>query len=333
MCSGYEGVGLSLAFVGASLWLFRDRLRFPRALVLLPIVTLVSWIANVARLDALVLVGTYLSEDLAAGGFHSYAGVLLFCAVALGTVAAALRIRWLVRPDPPADGDAAAAPPGGDVSAKPDADAAAPAPGPPPHPAPYLAPVMAMIGAGLVARAFASPGHEPLAFLPPLAGAVGLAGYRRAYRTMSWAAWPRALLVGLVAAAVALALDRLGGRPSAMFDPAAGAAALAAALPSALIVAPLADELAFRGFLARRLCAAAFEELPPARIDARAVIISALAFGLVQPRPLSGVATGAVYALWYRRAGRLGDAVVAHATANAALLAAAWLAARRSAGL
>src|SRR5262245_57463962 len=34
-CSGFQGIGLMWAFLGAYLWLFRDRLRFPRALWLL----------------------------------------------------------------------------------------------------------------------------------------------------------------------------------------------------------------------------------------------------------------------------------------------------------
>src|SRR5262249_39599363 len=45
-CSGYEGIGLIWAFLVGSLWLFRDRFRFPRALLLFPIGTAVIWVAN-----------------------------------------------------------------------------------------------------------------------------------------------------------------------------------------------------------------------------------------------------------------------------------------------
>src|SRR5262249_27554085 len=85
-CAGYEGVGLAWTFLLAALWLFRDRFRFPRAFLLIAIATALTLLANVARLAALVLVGTYVSDGLAAGGFHSYAGSILFSAITLGTV-------------------------------------------------------------------------------------------------------------------------------------------------------------------------------------------------------------------------------------------------------
>ncbi len=73
-CSGYEGIGLVWAFLGAYLWFFRQRLRFPHAWLLIPLGTVVIWLANAARIAALVAIGTWVSEDIAAGGFHSQAG-------------------------------------------------------------------------------------------------------------------------------------------------------------------------------------------------------------------------------------------------------------------
>jgi hypothetical protein len=48
-CSGYEGIGLLLAFLAAYLWAYRRELRFPTALVLLPIGAAMMWLANVVR--------------------------------------------------------------------------------------------------------------------------------------------------------------------------------------------------------------------------------------------------------------------------------------------
>src|SRR6185436_14102143 len=99
------------------------------------------WFANVARLVALVLVGTHLSPGLAMGGFHSYAGSILFCAVALGIVATGLRTAWLSRVP----------------QAQPGAGA------------PYLVPFLAMTAAGLVSRSLSTAGGEPLYALRPAA--------------------------------------------------------------------------------------------------------------------------------------------------------------------
>ena len=44
----------------------------------------VIWLADVGEVAALVMVGTWISADVALGGFHSQAGSLLFIAVGLG---------------------------------------------------------------------------------------------------------------------------------------------------------------------------------------------------------------------------------------------------------
>src|SRR5262249_58040956 len=92
-CSGYEGIGLIWAFLGIYLWLFRDRLRFPQAFLLLPLGTLVIWLLNAVRIAALILIGTWGSRQVALGGFHSQAGWLAFNLAALALVFLTQRMR------------------------------------------------------------------------------------------------------------------------------------------------------------------------------------------------------------------------------------------------
>ena len=73
------GLGLPGAYIG----FFRRQLRFPRAWLLLPVGAGVIW-PNVVRIASLVMVGTWVSADVAAGGFHSQAGWMAFIAVSLG---------------------------------------------------------------------------------------------------------------------------------------------------------------------------------------------------------------------------------------------------------
>ncbi len=61
LCSGYEGIGLVCTFLGAYIWFFRRQLRFPQAWLLLPLGAGVIWLANVVRIFALVIVGTWTS--------------------------------------------------------------------------------------------------------------------------------------------------------------------------------------------------------------------------------------------------------------------------------
>ena len=87
---------------------------------------------------------------------------------------------------------------------------------------------------------------------------------------------------------------------------------------------PVAEELAFRGFLIRRLLSPYFESLSPREYSVAAVLISSLLFGLLHgERWLAGTFAGLFYAVAFLRRGRIGDAVVAHATTNSLL--AAWV--------
>ena len=93
---------------------------------------------------------------------------------------------------------------------------------------------------------------------------------------------------------------------------------------SAVVTAPIAEELAFRGFLIRRLMSADFESIRPREYTFVAVLLSSVAFGLMHgDRWLAGTVAGLVYSIAFLRRGRIGDAIVAHASTNALL--AAWV--------
>ena len=68
VCSGFEGIGLIWAFLGAYLLLFRRDLRFPQALLLIPIGTVIIWLFNVLRIVVLVLVGAWGRPEVALRG-------------------------------------------------------------------------------------------------------------------------------------------------------------------------------------------------------------------------------------------------------------------------
>jgi len=99
VCSGFEGIGLIWALLGAYLLLFRKDLRFPQALLLLPLGTVVIWAFNVLRIVLLVIVGASGRPDVALGGFHSQAGWLGFNIVGLGLVAISRRLHLFSRID------------------------------------------------------------------------------------------------------------------------------------------------------------------------------------------------------------------------------------------
>ncbi len=89
-----------------------------------------------------------------------------------------------------------------------------------------------------------------------------------------------------------------------------------------MVTAPIAEELAFRGFLLRRLISSDFEAVGWRRWTYFSLLASSLAFGLMHgSRWLAGTVAGLLYAAALLRGGRIGDPVAAHPTSKALLAA------------
>ena len=94
-----------------------------------------------------------------------------------------------------------------------------------------------------------------------------------------------------------------------------------------MITVPIAEELAFRGYLARRIVDRNFDNVSFSSITWLSIVLSSAAFGLMHGHQwLVGILAGLAYAAIIKRTGRLSDAIFAHATTN--LLLAIWVSAR-----
>lgn len=305
-CSGYEGIGLVWAFLGAYIWFFRRQLRFPQAWLLLPLGAGVIWLANVVRIFALVMVGTWISADVAAGGFHSEAGWMAFIAVSLGLMLLAHRSPFFRRVDAPWT----------ERTAGPSREAV------------YLAPLLAIVGVAMISGAFSAGGLDRYYPVRLVAVVIPLWLYRREYAAMRWSCSWQALAIGVLVLGIWVARRPgvMSGLPT-HWAPAVNPMTawtyiwLLARVIGSVVTVPLAEELAFRGFLTRRLISANFDTVPPGRFTWTSFAVSSLAFGVLHDRWLEGTMAGMLYALAYYRRGSLGDAVAAHATTNALLSA------------
>lgn len=319
-CAGYEGIGLVTVFLGAYLWLSRRELRFPAALVLLPLGIGAVWLANVLRLTTLIAIGTWVSRDVALGGFHTYSGALLFCAIALGIVVAVRRWHVFARDVADAHGAAVGAPIA-DVAAASRQEATAA----------YLLPFLATVATAMTTGMITAGPLDPLyAARVVVAGAV-LATFRDHYRRLRWTASWTAVAWG--AAAFVLwrwltpAADAAGDATLAaalrQLPDGTAAAWLALRVVGAVVTVPIVEELAFRGYLLRRLADRDFERTSFRRSPWLAFAASSILFGMMHGHVLAGIAAGVAYALAARQRDELADAVVAHATTNALLVASA----------
>lgn len=97
---------------------------------------------------------------------------------------------------------------------------------------------------------------------------------------------------------------------------------IAVRILSAAVTVPIVEELAFRGYLMRRLVSADFSAVSFRTLTWFSLAGSSLLFGLMHGhRWLAGTLAGVLYGFVMTRRGRLGDAVVAHAATNALLAA------------
>jgi CAAX prenyl protease-like protein len=96
---------------------------------------------------------------------------------------------------------------------------------------------------------------------------------------------------------------------------------LIARVLGSVVIVPVAEELAFRGYLLRRLIDSDFTAVSPKQITAASFLISSVAFGVLHGRWLAGVLAGMIYALAQYRRGQISDAIVAHSVTNGLLAA------------
>jgi exosortase E/protease (VPEID-CTERM system) len=303
-CSGYEGIGLVTLLLALYLWLFRMHLRFPQALLLFPIGALAVWLANAIRITTLVALGTSFSPAVAQGGFHSQAGWIAFLLVGLGLIAYTQQCRlFAVANTPPAS-------------------------------TPYsqyakalLVPMLVMMATMVVTSALSS-GVDWLYPLRVITTGVALWSFRKVYRPITWTWSWQALALGLAVFGVWMLLEPAAHPGSsalseglAQFPRGFAVIWLGFRVLGSVITVPLAEELAFRGYVLHKLVAQDFETVPPGRFTWFACLLSSILFGLLHGRWLAGTLAGIGYALALRQRGQLADAIVAHMTTNALIAA------------
>jgi exosortase E/protease (VPEID-CTERM system) len=301
-CGGYQGIGLMVMLLVLYLWLFRHTLRFPAAFLLLPLGVAFIWLANLARLVLLIIIGSSGSPEIANGGFHSEAGWLTFNAIGLGLVAASRHSGFFTRPS-------AAPPPKQRLNLT----------------AAYLAPLFAIVATAMLTRAF-TLGFDQLYPLRVLVAGAVLWRFREAYASLRWTVSWQAVAIGIAVFLLWLGLEPLSMASGAGESLAAGLSEAPGGwavtwiifrIVGSVVTVPLAEELAFRGYLTRRLIGEKFEEIPLGRFSWFSFVLSSVLFGALHGRWLAGTLAGMFYAVALYRRKELADAVVAHAVTNA----------------
>ncbi len=303
-CSGGEGIGLIAMLCAAYLFVRRRVLSWPIAWVLLPAGVALAWVANVVRIVALTAVGVSWSPEIALAGFHSKAGWLLACVI--GLLLTRVAERSFTRDARDARYDPS--------------DAAMPL---------FLGPLLLTLALQLVTGLFVV---DLDTFYPHRFVVVAaVTGYAALKLRPRFSASVVPALAGVVVFGLWYALaDRgdaaaIAGRRAelAAFD--GEALWIGARVLGSVIVVPVAEELAFRGYLLRRIVSEDFLSVSYRAFAPIAWLVSSLAFGALHSSFVAGTIAGVIFAAVAAYRGRLGDAVVAHSVANALVAVAVLL--------
>ena len=300
-CSGIAGVSLITMFLIAYLWLFRKEFRFPQAYLLFPLGISVIWFANTLRIVLLIAIGVSYSPDIAVKGFHSQAGWIVFTLIAIAAISLSKKIRFFTIADRQASTD------------KLQSSLAAA----------LISPLLVLMGTIMITSAFSS-GFDFLYPIRVFAIALVLWYFRKCYRGLGWTFGWEGPAIGVAVFIIWMLLEP--NADSSKTELAQGLAQLSSTSASlwlvfrvlgSVITVPLAEELAFRGYLIRKLIAKDFETVPLNKFTWLSFLVSSLLFGLLHDRWLAGTVAGMLYAYANYRRGQIGDAVIAHITTNA----------------
>ncbi|MBN2670798.1 MAG: exosortase E/protease, VPEID-CTERM system [Deltaproteobacteria bacterium] len=311
VCSGYQGIGLMTVFIAAFLFFKRKELRFPNALTLLPLAIVLTWVTNALRIFLLIALGVHGREQLALGGFHAKAGWILFCILALAIVAVAQSLSFFSKTTRP--------------SSKQNTDNWNPT-------TVHLLPFLTAVAVAMIAGIFVDDSTLNVGYpLTVLASMTALVIYRGRFLPIRCSFSWLPVAAGIGVAAVWIAAEHLWVIP---YSPPALSPSnrtqstlflitwMVFRLGGSCIVIPIIEELAFRGFLLRRLIDSDFVGVPYKQFTWLSFVLSSVAFGLMHGhRFVVGIVAGMAFATVVYRRGKLVDAIVAHMVANITIAA------------
>ncbi len=295
-CLGYQGIGLIILFLGAYIHFTRKRLIFPNVLLIIPLAIAAMFLLNPVRIALLMAVGASLSPEVALLGFHSAAGWWNLMIVAILSIVSINRLKcFALRPATKAL----------QLSEQ----------------NILLVPQLLLLAVALGTLLFTASFDwlYPVrvlvvgAILFHLRAPLNLAMFRVNSVAMAIGAVVFIMWILFVPASA----EKAHAFGTALFSvPLVGAVSwLVFRIIGAVVIVPIAEEMAFRGFLLPY-----FEEVlsglssPTRQIGA--ALLSSAAFGALHGSWVAGTLAGIGFAAARYYRGRLFDAVCAHMTAN-----------------
>ena len=306
VCSGYQGIGLMTVFMGVYLIWQRNQLKFPISIIIVPAGLILVWLFNVVRITILIGIGAKGYSNIALGGFHAKAGWLLFCGLAMGIVVLTQRSTLFRKIIPNRTTE----------------DSWNPT-------AAYLLPFLTAVSFSMLTSLFSADGFDLWYGIHILAAGGVYWFYRNTIRPSRLRIDIFSIAMGVLIGAAWVGMDLLWPPETANVTPtwlselskSLLVAWISMRVIGSCIVIPIIEEVAFRGYLLRRLISADFTEVSYRKFTWISFAVSSVVFGFMHGRWLAGILAGMTFALIVKRRGNLTDGILAHAAANAVIAA------------
>ena len=311
-CSGYEGMALMIALLATYCFLQRDQLRINRALWIIPLASFTMFALNGIRIAVLIAIGHFYSPQLALDGFHVVGGWLnLLIVLVASLVTLNVFPYFLKNPLLPKIQR------GEDL--------------------PFLLPLIVLMVVGLFDQIF-NANFDWLYPIPILCSALVIFYYRSYLLRLIEKPSFTASAIGVLVFFLWIWLVPVDIAKSELFMSEISSAPLGIALLwlacrviGAVLIVPIAEELAFRGFALPRLRVwlnnllnkNILFKLPThytAFISATlSLALTSILFGMLHSDFLAGLLAGVGFGVAYFLRRKLIDAIVAHAVTNGLL--------------
>jgi len=311
-CSGYEGMALIISLLLAYCYIQRDVLRISRSLLVIPFACLAMFFLNAIRIAVLIAIGHFYSPELAINGFHLVAGWLNLLAIFIASLALLnLTPYFLMNPKLYMRDDI------GDII--------------------FLAPLVALITFGLFTKILVT-NFDWLYPIPIFICVLILLWCRKYFFFIIERISFFAIIMGVLTFFLWVYLIPVDKNQSLYFlqhleNIPVGLSLLwlSFRLIGAVLIVPIAEELAFRGFLfpwsmdwftnllTRNAPLKPLSQYFNSISNFLSLILTSVLFGVLHSEMLAGSLAGIGFGLVYMHRRKLIDAIAAHAITNALL--------------
>ncbi|MGH1486711.1 MAG: exosortase E/protease, VPEID-CTERM system [Cellvibrionaceae bacterium] len=313
-CSGIEGLITSLGITGIYLIALRRQLKFPIAFLLLPIAIILSIVLNTVRIAVLLAIGALISPDIAVEGFHSVAGWISAAIVAFLVIFVFSSLSIFNKPI--------------NTTEKQTTDTKSPLVDDSDLSWAILVPFIIT----LIVSLFSKILIEDFNYLYPLKvifGGIALLYFWKYYQLKLPQQWLEPIIAGAIIAVLWVLLVPTNPEYDLIFIFSLTDMSqtmiyvwLGFRLIGFWLMAPLLEELVFRGYILARLSKQSVSNENNLSVSIIAIVISSVIFGIMHSAFVAGFIAGVIFAIVRYRTKSLSEPILSHVVAN--VLVALW---------